>query len=204
MEETPSEFSRSRRSYLYDTPKNGGNSKKIFIIVGIIILLLGIGGTIFALKNSGKKAEIAITPTPTQEPIPTDTPSPTPEESGTPTPTKKATPTPSKKVTPTPSKTADKSGLDRSLLSIAVKNGGGVPGAGSKMSDKLKALGYNVTGAGNADNFDYEKTVIQVKATKKEYLDQLKKDLGSDYTLGTTSATLTGSSADAIVIVGKN
>lgn len=198
MDEAPSEFSRSRRSYLYDTPKTGGSSKKIFIIVGIIILILGVVGVVFAMSNSGKNAEVVPTPTPTEEPIPTDTPSPTPEESGTPTPTKKVS------LTPSPTKsTGTTSGLDRSLLSVAVQNGGGVPGAGSKMSDKLKDLGYNVTGASNADNFEYEKTVIQVKASKKEYLDQLKKDLGGSYTIGTASATLTGSSSDAIVIVGK-
>lgn len=197
MEETTSqEISHSRRSYLYDTSKSGNNSKKLFIIVGIIILILAIGGVVFAVNKSNKKEVVTPTPTPTQQPTPTEEPSPTPTISGTPTPTKK--------VTPTPSKISDSTTIDRSKLTIAIQNGGGVPGAGNKMSAKLKDLGYVVASTGNADSFDYDKTVIQVKSTKKEYLDLLKKDLSSDYTLGTTSATLTSGTADAVVIVGKN
>lgn len=201
MEESTSQESlHSRRSYLYDTTKKENGSKKLFIIIGIIILILAIGGAIFAINGASKKEDITPTPTPTQEITPTETETPTPSTSVTPTPSKKVTPTPTKPKTTT----TDASGLDRSTLSIAIQNGGGVPGAGSKMSTILKDLGYNVLSAGNADNFDYEKTVIEVKSTKKEFLDLLKKDLSGSYTIGTTSATLTGSSADAIVIVGKN
>lgn len=201
MEESTSQESlHSRRSYLYDTSKKENGSKKLFVIIGVIILILSIGGAIFAINGSNKEEEVTPTPTlaPTEEITPTEEETPTPSTTETPTPSKKVSPTPSK------AKTTDASGLDRSTLSVTVQNGGGVPGAGSKMSTILKDLGYNVLSAGNADNFDYEKTVIQVKSTKKEFLDLLKKDLSGSYTIGTTSATLTGSSADAIIIVGKN
>jgi hypothetical protein len=70
------------------------------------------------------------------------------------------------------------------------------------MSDALKKLGYTVASSGNADNFDYEKTEIQLKSTKKAYLEMLKKDLGDDYTISSATSDYAGD-ADGVVIVGK-
>ncbi len=56
---------------------------------------------------------------------------------------------------------------------------------------------------GNADNYDYAQTVIKVKAEKKEFLTQLKLDLGTQYKIESATSDLTGSTADAVVIVGK-
>jgi hypothetical protein len=71
------------------------------------------------------------------------------------------------------------------------------------MQTTLEDLGYVVSKTGNANNYDYSKTVIEVKATRKSYLPLLQKDLSAKYSIGSTSATMTDSSADAIVIVGK-
>lgn len=169
-----------------------------FFILIIILGLLGFG-TFRFLSTRGSSAKPTPTPTPTPtvsvEPtstLPSDTPNLSP--TGTPVPTAKPTTSPVDSAT----------GLDRSTLSVAVQNGGGVVGAGSKVSDSLKTLGYNVVSVGNADNFSYETTSILVKSTKSSYLSLLKKDLGSSYTIGTASATLSDSStSDAVVIVGK-
>lgn len=192
----------SRRSYVYETSKGSKSNKRvIFIVLGIIIL---IGLVAFAVIATGGKGENdkAITPSPTavsESPTPTDTLTPTPGK-GAPTPTVKATPTPGK-VTPTP--TGSTSSLDRSNLKVAVLNGSGVAGAATKASDALKKLGYDVVSSGNADNYDYASTVIQVKSTKKAYLSQLKSDLSDSYTIGAATADYTGTDADAVVIVGK-
>lgn len=197
----------SRRSYPYEGSRNnsGNKARVILIVIGIVILLSLVA---FAVIATGGKGEGDLTPTPEQNtPTPTIQEEPTPTEEITPTVTPKASPT-SGKGTPTPtssnSKSIDKaSGLDRADLKVAVQNGGGIAGAATKASNLLKGLGYDVVSSGNADNFDYEKTEISVKTTKKAFADLLKKDLADEYTIGSVTTNYTGTDADAIIIVGQ-
>lgn len=165
------------------------------LLVVIVIALLFFGARQFLSPKT--ESEIVVTPTPTlmeEEPTPTEEPeaSPTPEVTSTPTP--KPTQNPVDKAT----------GLDRSDVSVAVQNGSGEKGVANQASDILKNLGYHILSIGNADNFEYENVVIQIKPTKSAYLPLLKNDLDDSYTIGSTSATLSASSsADALVIVGK-
>lgn len=194
------EDSTLQTSSLNQSPKR---SKFLFLfIVGIVIILAGFGAWQFLGANTQKPEEEKATPTPTEFKLPTDTPKPEVTKEAEPTETPTSAPTSTPKPTSDP---VDKAtGLDRSELSVEIQNGSGIEGVAGKASDTLKALGYNVTAVGNADNFDYEGTVIQVKSTKSDYLALLKKDLGSDYTIGTTSADLSAdSSSDALVIIGK-
>lgn len=192
----------SRRSYVYETSKNSSNRNRVILIVIGILILLGL--VAFAVVATGGKGENerSLTPAPTHptatSPTPSNTPAPT-QGSTTPTVTPKASPTPGK-GTPTPTTTGS---LDRSNLKVAVLNGSGTAGAATKASDALKKLGYDVVSSGNADNFDYETTQIQVKSTKKSYLTLIKTDLSDTYTIGSATADYTGSGADAVVIVGK-
>ncbi|MBI2430757.1 MAG: LytR C-terminal domain-containing protein [Candidatus Levybacteria bacterium] len=165
-------------------------------LVSIIVFLLILGGigyfgaTAFFGGNSEEESKIILTPT--DAPTPTEEVTPTPEESPTPTP----------KPTASPIDTA--TGLDRSELTVEVQNGSGQVGAASRASDFLKSLGYRVIATGNANNFEYENVTISVKSEVSKYLSLLKSDLSSQYTVGSTSATLSASSsADALVIVGK-
>ena len=133
------------------------------------------------------------TPSPT-EGLPTETPTPTlvPNTTTTPTPV------------PTLNPIDQASGLDRSQLAVTVENGSGEAGVAGKAADVLKHLGYNVTGTGNADNYNYTNVVIQVKGASSQYLTLLQTDLGLSYTIGTTSADLPDSfSSDAVVIIGQ-
>ena len=190
----------SRRSYVNESSRDSGNKKRvILIILGVIILIALVAYAVIATGGKGE-SENELTPTPTVEvPTPTEAEaSPTPEESPTPTPKSTTTPTPTGKTTPTPSN----SSLDRANLKLDVLNGSGVAGAATKMSSALKDLGYEVGSSGNADNFDYEKTEIQLKSTKKAYLEMLKDDLSDDYTIGSATSDYTGD-ADGVVIVGK-
>lgn len=194
----------SRRSYVYESSKSSGNKKRVLLIVAGIIILIAL--VVFAVIATGGKGESEknLTPTPAQA---TATPTPSPSETPTPT-SGKTTPSPTPKTSPTPAKgtptpTGTSGTLDRSNLKVKILNGSGVAGAATKASDALKKLGYDIVSSGNADNFDYTDTTIQVKSTKKTYLSQLKTDLSDTYTIGSATADYTGTDADAVVIVGK-
>lgn len=175
------------------TPPKKRNWKKLLLLIAFLLFLGGIGyfGA-NAFFGGSSEEEIKTSITPTEEPSPTEEVTPTPEVSKTPTP--KPTANPIDKTT----------GLDRSELAVQVQNGSGQVGVASKTSDFLKSLGYRVVSVGNASNFEYEDVTISVKAEVSKYLSLLKSDLSSQYTVGSTSATLSASSsADALVIVGK-
>lgn len=171
----------------------------LFFAIVFILLLIYVGSKVLNSNKSSKDAD--ITPTPTEEfIIPTDTPVPTEELTPTPTQKPTAAPTP-KSSTSSIDKTTK---LDRKDLSVTVQNGSGEKGVAGKVADVLKGFGYNVTSTANADNFNYSDVTIQVKSAKSDYLPVLKKDLSSDYTIGSATSDLpSSSSADAVVIVGK-
>lgn len=198
-EATIPSFQKSAPDSFSMQPQEKGSRRFAFLV--LVVIILGVV-VFFGVRFIGSitKKETAPTPTPTLvQSMPTETPTPTPT-GGSPTP--KSSPTPSPRPTLNPVDPA--SGLDRSDLSVEVKNGGGVAGAAGKASDFLKNLGYKVISVGNADNFDYQSIVIEVKSAKSSFLSLLKKDLSASYTIGTTSADLSAtSSADALVIVGK-
>ena len=98
----------------------------------------------------------------------------------------------------------DKSGLDRSKLSIAVENGSGIEGVAGKAADILKELGYNVISIGNADNYDYQGVTIKVKKDKSNFINLLKQDLTRDYVIEFSASDLpSSSSSDCEIIIGK-
>jgi len=98
----------------------------------------------------------------------------------------------------------DKSGLDRSKLSITVENGSGIEGTAGKAAKILQDLGYNVVSIGNADAFNYDGVTIRVKDPQSNFVNLLKQDLSRDYTIETSSADLpTDSPTDCVIIIGK-
>lgn len=111
-----------------------------------------------------------------------------------------STPTPMSQPTATPTPLPP----DRSKVKVQVLNGAGVAGAAGKMKSLLEEKGYVVMGTGNADNYDYEETVIQVKEEVKNIVDLLKTDLGEIYKVASEVASLASSEkVDIVVIVGK-
>lgn len=174
--------------------------RKILFFILVLILL---GAGLLAGKQFMSDTAEEVIPTPTIAPEPTLTPEPptaTPELSPTTTPAVKG------KITPTNAPTTAATGkIDpKRAITVDVLNGSGTVGAASKMATFLKNLGYTIGTTGNADSFEYANIVLQVKKSKSTFLSQLKTDLASEYTVGSTSATLAEtSSADAIVIIGK-
>ena len=112
----------------------------------------------------------------------------------------KPTPTLAPTATPIPTPISP----DRAELTVEVINGGGVAGAGSKMKALLEEKGYKVSKVSNAKEYTYDKTEINLKVSKNNYLATLEGDLKDSYSLGSSSATLADdASIDAQVIVGK-
>jgi hypothetical protein len=113
----------------------------------------------------------------------------------------KPTPTPTAAPTPTP---LSVSSVNRKDVKVAVVNGGGVAGAGSKMKAFLESKGYTVTNVSNADAYTYDQTEIDVKSGKDAVANLLTDDLKSDYTIASSTGTVSDSAAyDVQVIVGK-
>jgi hypothetical protein len=176
--------------------KRAVNKRFVYLILTILVLLVAFFSyRIFGAKEKGTISQnpAITTPAPT-ETLPTETPTPTlvPNITTTPTPV------------PTLNPVDPATGLDRSKLSVTVQNGSGEAGVAGKGAATLTHLGYNVTGTGNADNFDYTNVVVQVKSADSDYLSLLKTDLGLSFTIGSNSADLPDSfSSDALVIIGK-
>lgn len=113
----------------------------------------------------------------------------------------KPTPTPTAAPKPTPSPSPS---LSKADITVSVLNGGGVPGAGSKMKAFLEQKGYTVVSVGNAKEYTYQSTEIHTKPGKSDYAALLSADLKADYSLGSSSASVDAdASYDVQVIVGK-
>lgn len=110
-----------------------------------------------------------------------------------------STPTASNAATPTPK-------LEKSDLKIQVLNGSGQKGAASSLKKLLIENSYdNDIKTGNADNFKYTETVIEIKNEKKDYLTLLLDDLKNEYNISSDSAVLDESNDfDVVIIIGKS
>lgn len=214
MEESQSSsvFSESPFGTQNSTPTSSSSSKgpgkrgkKLIFLVLILVILAAVAfGAMQLLGNTSTTENIEPTPTIEEFVLPTDEPTPEQTEDTSPTPKEEedTTPTPTKTSSSSSSSVDPVTKLDRSDLTIVVQNGSGEAGVANVMKTKLEDLGYVVSSTGNADNFDYAQTNIQVKSASKDFLTLLKKDLGNDYTIGSATSDYTGS-GDAVVIVGK-
>jgi hypothetical protein len=139
-----------------------------------ILVALATGGILFAAAKKTSPVSLFARPTPTPTPAPTATPTPTPAS------------------------------IDKTSFEIKVLNGGGTPGAASKMKSYLEEKGYTVAGTGNTDEYTYTTTEIHGKSSMQDAIANLQADLTDTYTLGTVAADLSASaSADVEVVVGK-
>lgn len=196
MEENQTTFSRQE-----SLQKSGGGGSNFFWLLVPVVLAILIGGGFFFFRSRQETEEVVtFTPTPTSSAF---TPTPEPEETPMPTPTKQVTSTPKPTPIPTPQRVATTAAeLKRQAISVQVLNGTGVAGVAKKAADYLASFFYIISNVGNAENYNFEKTVIQTK--KAADLDLLKADLENQYEIGSASATLPSSSSyDAVVIIGK-
>lgn len=149
--------------------------------VGIFLVSMIISFTIISFfqgkLGKGGLGSIALIKTPTPTATPTTIPSPTTE--------------------PTPS-------FDKDTLKIKILNGSGKVGKAGEIKDLLKEKGYVDILTGNADNYDYTKTQIQVKETKKEAAELIKKDLSDVIKITDVSTLDEKDPADLILIFGAD
>ena len=146
------------------------------IIIGVLIVaIIAVGGFMYYQSVQEKLA----TP-------PTDTEVALSEEK------EKPTPTPEKNMKP-------------GDYSIQVQNGSGIVGQAGVVQELLEENEYNIESTGNADNYDYEETVIQAKKDVSEaWLDDIKKVLKEKYDVQTKVEELSeDADTDVVVIVGS-
>lgn len=93
--------------------------------------------------------------------------------------------------------------LNKASLKIRVENGSGTAGVAGKARDFLTPKGYTISEVGNAASADYAETNIQIKDSKKEYLNVLLDDLKSNYTTKVGNPLAESTSYDVLIIVGK-
>ncbi len=93
--------------------------------------------------------------------------------------------------------------LDKSALKIRVENGVGVAGMASKAKAQVESYGYKVSEVGDADKTGYQKTVLKLKASKKDFLDLLKKDLSEKYDLEVSQDLPESKGYDVLLIIGN-
>jgi len=102
--------------------------------------------------------------------------------------------------TPTPLPTPK---IERKKVKIEVLNGSGIKGQAARMKKILTDLGYQEVVTKNADNFDYQKTII-ITAKEKAYMaDFVKNDLKNqlkDIQIKNEAPK----TADVILIIGKD
>lgn len=82
---------------------------------------------------------------------------------------------------------------------LEVLNGSGISGVAGEAADFLQDEGFNVSSIGNADNFDYEKTIIKYKKEKKETAESISQALGAG-----DLQEIAGQEEDILLIIGKD
>jgi hypothetical protein len=163
------------------TVKSGSGTNPLLIIIpGVLLLGALLGGIVFYQRGISSETAVA-TPTPIPLAYNNTAASPTPD-------------------------TASTSGttLDLTKYPINVLNGSGTPGQAGVVKDLLTTGGFTVSGTGNADTYDFTKTVIKAKAdVPAAFLTQVSTTLSKDYVMD-VNGTLATSSADEVqVIVGS-
>lgn len=118
-------------------------------------------------------------------------------------------PAPSPSPTPTstlftPSPLEEPEAVDVSQYSVQILNGSGVAGEAGKVNDLLVSAGFSKADTGNADNYDYTDSQIQLKAnTPDAVFDAVKGALSEEYTIVKSSDNLAEDSEyDIVIIVG--
>ncbi len=121
------------------------------------------------------------------------------------------TPTPSAAISQTPlsekesTSSAELMVRDLTLYDIQVLNGSGKGGEAGKLEKALKEKGFSVLEIGNADNSNYEKTIIEVKKdVSEDYVKKLKEFVATRLLVGETKMLSESSDVDIIITVGRN
>lgn len=114
----------------------------------------------------------------------------------TPTP-EPASPTP---IPPTPTPTPS---ISREEINVKVLNGSGIRGKASEVKEFLNEKGYVEILTGNADSFDYETTVVQIK-DDAEIRQMISDDIASQVDSPEFETLEDDDASDVILIIGTD
>lgn len=88
-------------------------------------------------------------------------------------------------------------------FTIKILNGSGKAGLSGSLQKDLEEKGYKVEGTGNADNFNYKKTIIQTKENvPQKFIDELKDLLSDKYGSVETEELDSDGDTDVVIIIG--
>ncbi|OGM05684.1 hypothetical protein A2125_00160 [Candidatus Woesebacteria bacterium GWB1_43_5] len=111
------------------------------------------------------------------------------------------TPTP----TPSPESAAQKeTEVDLKSLKVEVRNGSGMPGEATRVSDILKNSGFEIIETKNADSFDFKETEVRLKEKyAPEVLEIIAKALSGDYEVIQSDFLDKEARFDIVIVVGQ-
>lgn len=159
-----------------------GSQEKNAKWLWLLIILIIIGALVFAFFRGigpfaqfrGEKEEASPTPEAVSSPISDTSPTPKAEEE-----------------------------VDKSQPQVRVLNGSGIAGVASSVKDFLENLGWTVSSIGNADEFEFENSVIKFKEGFEKFENVLVSDLEDKYSVEVSSEELDATdSADIEITVG--
>lgn len=160
-----------------DKKESGGSRKKIWILLTIVLLAFGVLGGLTIFSQSGVMQDFSMgknSPSPTASIQITNPPSPTPEKA------------------------------DLEAYEIEVQNGSGIAGEGAKIKATLEKAGFKVGEVGNADNSNYDETIITVgNEVEDAYIDELTKVLEERGPVGKVEKFAEGEDGEVLVIIGS-
>lgn len=169
-------------------PPAKSNARLIAVIVTVMVVLIGmVVGGFFVYQNAMNEANTApevIVNEPTSDPLQVVEPVPTIEATDS-------------------AATDGEVAFDVSELAVQVLNGSGIPGAAGEVSSLLEDSEITDIDTGNADNYDYEETVIQVKSGEDGVYEFILTTLQSDYTVIQGEDLDDDSEYDVIITVGQ-
>lgn len=91
--------------------------------------------------------------------------------------------------------------VDRSTISVSVRNGAGIDGCAAATGDTLANLGYSVAEVGNANQFVYDDTLV-VYALDRAAAERVARDLPKARVV--ESRGMYSFATDVLVVVGKD
>ena len=101
-----------------------------------------------------------------------------------------------------PTEQQPKKEVKRTDLKIRVENGNGVAGSAGKLKEYLEGFGYTVVSVGNADETDYEKTLVNLPNSLVDYTDLLTNDLKTNYSVEIKGVDTVPNGYDILIIAG--
>lgn len=106
----------------------------------------------------------------------------------------------------TPSEAPTPEAVAKDAYTVEILNGSGIAGEAGRAQELLESGEFKVDSTGNAENYDFEETVIQAGSDVDEaWIELLRDELGKQYSVksGVTKLETGASESDIVVIVGS-